>query len=68
MQKNKISIEINNTNFMVPSIFNIKKDNFSKNEINEALQFNKKIIIENFFDGKEYLIPRSRFSLEKYYV
>ena len=46
-----------------------KKNNIRAtiNEINEALIFNKNLIVKNFLDGKTVMMPRSRFNLEKYY-
>ena len=64
----KSNINLDGILFKVPKLFN-KKNNIlaTKNEINEALIFNKNLIVKNFLDGKSIKIPRSRFNLEKYY-
>ena len=64
----KSNINLDGILLKVPKLFN-KKNNIlaTKNEINEALIFNKNLIDKNFLDGKSIKIPRSRFNLEKYY-
>ena len=62
------SIDINGKYFSIPKLL-LKQDNknISNGIINEALIFNKNLIVSNFLDGKIIKIPRSRFTLEKYY-
>ena len=68
LKKNKFNVNVNGISFKVPKLFNKKNSiHATKNEINEALIFNKNLIVTNFLDGKIIKIPRSRFTLEKYY-
>ena len=64
----KSNINVDGVTFKIPKLFN-KKNNIRAtiNEINEALIFNKNLIVKNFLDGKTVMMPRSRFNLEKYY-
>ena len=67
-KENKFNVNVNGISFKVPKLFNKKSSiHATKNEINEALIFNKNLIVSNFLDGKIIKIPRSRFTLEKYY-
>ena len=67
-KENKFNVNINGISFRVPKLFNKKSSILAtKNEIYEALIFNKNLIVSNFLDGKIIKIPRSRFTLEKYY-
>ena len=61
-------IEINEKIFAFPSIL-IKKDrnNFSNNEIKEALSFNKNLLLENFIIPNRLKFPVSRNILEEYF-
>lgn len=63
------SVEINDKFFKVPKLIlqqNIK--NLSKAEINEALVFNKTLLMENFIIPNQLKFPISRNILEKYYI
>jgi len=52
----------------IPKLFLNKKNiALSKKDVKEALQFNKNLILSNFFDGNNIKIPKSRLILEKYY-
>ena len=63
------SIQINNKSFVIPKI-HLNKDitNFSNNEINEALIFNRNLLMENFIIPNKLKIPLFRNMLEKYYI
>ncbi len=66
--KSKI-ITINGVKLKVPDIFFLNQsDKITNNQIKEALQFNKKLFIENFFDGNVYKIPKSRSFLENSFI
>ena len=52
----------------IPKLFLNKKNiALTKKDVKEALQFNKNLILSNFFDGNNIKIPKSRLILEKYY-
>ena len=60
--------EMNNKYFDIPNI--LKNNNISrvtKNEIRQALVFNKSLIMENFIIPNKLKFPLSRNILEKYY-
>jgi len=63
------SIDINAKEFKIPKIF-FKKDFFIMNnyEINEALNFNKNIIMENFIIPNKLKFPLFRNILQNYYI
>ena len=63
------STNINGKDFRIPKMF-IEKKNFIKNnsEINEALNFNKKIIMENFILPSKLKFPLFRNILQNYYT
>ena len=62
------TIKINNKSFRIPKILLEYDDrDFSKNEIKDALIFNKSLIIENFILPNRLRFPSSRNILEKYY-
>ena len=61
-------IKINNKSFKIPSLFYGKNLNeIKKNEIKEALIFNKNILIESFILPNQLRFPVSRNLLENYY-
>mgnify|MGYP001173203865 CR=1 FL=1 len=62
------SIKINNKSFKIPNIFlnNVKK-NINKDEIKEALKFNKNLLLENFILPNRLSFPLFRNILENYY-
>ena len=72
-EKNNVSkegnfIEINNKSLKIPKIF--LKNNihtFYKNEIREALTFNKELLLENFINPNGLRFPLFRNILESYY-
>jgi DNA repair protein RecO (recombination protein O) len=66
-EKNYI-INLNNKTFNIPNFFykNLDKK-ISKNEIIDALIFNKNLIIENFIIPNKIPFPLSRNILEKYF-
>ena len=61
-------IKINNKFIEIPNlILNDNGKNFSKDEIREALIFNKSLLMENFILPNRLRFPTSRNILEKYY-
>ena len=67
--ESKNSIKINNKSFRIPKILlntNIKKN--YKEEIKEALIFNKNLLLENFIIPNSLKLPLSRNILENYYT
>ena len=60
-------MKINNKNYKIPSIFINKNINYNKNDIKEALIFNKALMNENFLFPNKLKLPLSRNILEKYY-
>ena len=61
-------IEINNKTFKVPDIILYKKTkNTSKNEVKDALIFNKRLLIDNFIYPNKLKFPLFRSLLESYY-
>ena len=61
-------IEINNKFIKIPNlILNENGKNFSKDEIREALIFNRSLLMENFILPNRLRFPTSRNILEKYY-
>ena len=62
------TIEVNDKTFPIPKVLN--ENNISrvtKNEIKQALIFNKTLIMENFIIPNKLKFPLSRNILEKYY-
>jgi DNA repair protein RecO (recombination protein O) len=65
---NNFTISINNKNFKIPKILIDKNNqNVNKNEILEALSFNRNLLIENFIFPNKIKMPNSRNILEKYF-
>ena len=65
----KYNIEINGVYYKIPKVFILKKNiNASNQQIKEALQFNKHLLLANFLDGNNLRIPRSRYILENLYT
>ena len=66
---NNNSLVVNGKSFKVPSFLHRKIDlnNLNKNEIKEALIFNKNIFLENFITPNRLRFPLSRNILEKYF-
>ncbi len=62
-------ITINGKDFKIPNMF-MNKDFFvtNKNEINEALNFNKNILMENFIIPNKLKFPLFRNLLQNYYI
>jgi len=66
---NDLGFETNFKNIKLPTIINSNnKNDFTNFEINEALIFNKKLFLDNFFLPNNIKIPLSRILLEKYYA
>ena len=62
------TIEINDRYFRIPKLLLEQNNkNISKDEIKEALTFNKSLLIENFIVPNRLRLPLSRNILEKYY-
>ena len=58
----------NGLSLKIPEFFLTRENyNITEKQIKEALQFNKNLLISNFFEGNSLKIPRSRYALEKYY-
>ena len=65
---NNLNYKKNGLSLKIPEFFLMRKNcNISEKQIKEALQFNKNLLISNFFEGNSLKIPRSRYALEKYY-
>ena len=66
---NNNSLVVNGKSFKVPSFLHSKIDlnDLNKNEIKEALIFNKNIFLENFINPNRLRFPLSRNILEKYF-
>ena len=65
---NKETILVNDKSIKIPKILTAKKSVIlSKNEIIEALIFNKRLFFENFFAPNKLKFPLSRNLLENYY-
>ena len=67
--ESKNSIKINNKSFKIPKI--LSNTNINKNykeEIKEALIFNKNLLLENFITPNSLKMPFSRNILENYYT
>ena len=65
---NNNTIEINDRHFKIPKLLLEKNNkNISNDEIKEALNFNKSLLIENFIVPNKLRLPLSRNILEKYY-
>ena len=66
---NDLGFETNFKNKKKPIIIDSKKENnYNNPDIIEALIFNKKLFLENFFLPNNIKIPFSRILLEKYYT
>jgi len=68
-KSNLKSIVVNGTSLKIPELFILKNknNNIYDKQIKEALQFNKQLLVANFYDGSNYKIPKSRIFLETYY-
>ncbi len=67
-EKNQNFIEINNKSIKIPSFFLKETDRIiHKNEIKEALIFNKELLIKNFINPNKLRFPLFRNILESYY-
>ena len=66
-KKDNKFMKINNKNYKIPSIFINKNINYNKNDVKEALIFNKALMNENFLFPNKLKLPLSRNILEKYY-
>jgi hypothetical protein len=65
----KNSILINKESLNIPKILNTNKSfELNKNDIVEALIFNKNLFIENFITPNKLKLPLSRNLLENYYT
>ena len=65
---NNLNYKKNGLSLKIPEFFVMSENsNISEKQIKEALQFNKNLLISNFFEGNSLKIPRSRYALEKYY-
>lgn len=65
----KDSILINKESLKIPKILNMSKSfKLNKNDIIEALIFNKSLFIENFIIPNKLKLPLSRNLLENYYT
>ena len=65
---NNLNYKKNGLSLKIPEFFLMRENcNISGKQIKEALQFNKNLLISNFFEGNSLKIPRSRYALEKYY-
>ena len=62
------TITINNRTFKIPKLLlDLSNENYSKNEITEALIFSKSLLLENFVFPNKIKFPLSRNILEKYF-
>ena len=62
------TVDINNRLFKIPKLLLKNKiKNISKNEITEALIFNKNLLLQNFIFPNRIKLPLSRNILEKYF-
>ena len=69
LSKHNDRIKLNDTLIKVPTImFNKNSNNFSKNDIKEALIFNRNLLIENFITPNQLRYPFYRSLLENYYI
>ena len=65
---NNSTIEINDKYFKIPKLLlKHNNKNILKDEIKEALTFNKSLLVENFIAPNRLRLPLSRNILEKYY-
>ena len=65
---NNSTIEINDRYFKIPKLLlKHNNKNILKDEIKEALTFNKSLLVENFITPNRLRLPLSRNILEKYY-
>lgn len=61
-------IKFNNKNLKIPKFYTLEaKKTLNKNDIYEALRFNKLLLVENFIVPNQLKLPLSRNILEKYY-
>ena len=69
LSKSNSTIKLNDKLIKVPEIlFNKNTNNFSKNDIKEALIFNRNLLIENFIAPNQLRYPFFRNLLENYYI
>ena len=62
------TITVNNRTFKIPKLLlDLSNENYSKNEIAEALIFSKSLLLENFVFPNKIKFPLSRNILEKYF-
>ena len=67
-KKINYTVAVNNKVFKFPRLLFESKDmKVSKNEIKEALIFNKSLLMENFIFPNKIKFPLSRNILEKYF-
>ena len=68
LEKRDSKILINGVQYAIPKLFFLDKNIVaSKEQINEALKFNKQLLVSSFLDGKSNKIPSYRSILEKYF-
>ena len=68
LNTNNYTVGINNRTFKIPKLLlEHKIKNISKNEITEALIFNKNLLLQNFILPNRIKLPLSRNILEKYF-
>ena len=61
-------IKFNNKNLKIPKFYTLEaKKTLNKNDIYEALRFNKLLLVENFIVPNQLKLPLSRNILEKNY-
>ena len=61
-------VEVNGNHLKIPKILtNYKLKNFTRDDIKEALSFNKNLLIENLIEPNRLRFPLSRNILEKYF-
>ena len=67
-KKNKSFVELNNNKYKIPKIiYTNASENIIQDDIKEALIFNKKLFIENFFEPNKIKLPLYRNLLENYF-
>ena len=68
LEKRDSKILINGVQYIIPKLFFLDKNIVaSKEQINEALKFNKQLLVSSFLEGKSNKIPIYRSILEKYF-
>ena len=69
LEDKRKNVTINDIIYKTPKLLiDINNLNVNKNDISEALHFNKNLIINNFLEDKKFKVPLYRSMLEKYYV